>query len=846
MSNFDTTGIQLNLPVYPDHVLQIIQSLTWTGTYGDVDFFRKGRTNFGASAFSTTSHVEMHDYNGNDPLSIIASSAETFKVDAAGKTTIQNAAITSLTASSANVTGLTATNVKITGSLQGTATTATTASYVLGSDVHGTVTSASYALTASYAMNGGNTTTPGGNDGDIQYNDGGALGGVSKLTFDGTNLTATGSFQGSLAGTATTASYVNLVAGPGITVNKLQITASVRSVNGNFPNSSGNITTALSAVVTGTSASFDSSGSGDVTASLADGLIFIIANDPTPSYNGDVYIFNSGSEGQWYPIAPLDQAATDALYLRLDGTNSPMTGDFDLGGYSITNGLNFEGTASWAESASWAPGIDASAFITTGSNTAKQGVTGSLVVSGSFVVTSSAYTYVSMSEGSIVTTNVVGGGKVGSFLSPFYDQYDTNFAMYPYLHTYFNNSGMNGFGGKSYYYHDSALGYEYYDENTGELRAPMMYFIKDWQTSGPNVRIYTIISDNVSTEIQYLQGWQPGGGNVRIYEKNGRKHVLTVTGSFLALDGTSLGTDLTNKHFITGSVSATGSITLGGILAIQPYTGSFSGDSPQSISTDTQQIAAGVLTAGGSDLFTGSFGNRYLPQGYQVYDVFFNENINGTNTIRLWAPGNNSNTKTVKHKGPITIIGQYNSQTTAISASSYGLGTVGSEEWVTLYHNSVNNIWNVQSRGRKGETVISSGKTGALQTITGSLGITGSLTLNGASVTDNLRYVALLTYDGTNVTANVLENTIGTTINWTVPTTGVARGTAASGTPFTAGKTWISNGSYNNGGLPYIVTSRPRGAFPTTAVDYTFFLHDGTVSSTPLFTDFPVEIRVYK
>ncbi len=133
-----------------------------------------------------------------------------------------------------------------------------------------------------------------------------------------------------------TASYVDLAAGPGILINGLEITASVRSVNGIFP-INGNIEVALSATITGTSASLEASASGDVTASLADGLVWIISNDPTPANNGDVYIYTSGSVGAWYPVTPLDTAASDARYVKLDGGNTPMTGDLDMGAFNVNN-----------------------------------------------------------------------------------------------------------------------------------------------------------------------------------------------------------------------------------------------------------------------------------------------------------------------------------------------------------------------------------------------------------------------------------------------------------------------------------------------------------------------------
>jgi hypothetical protein len=61
----------------------------------------------------------------------------------------------------------------------------------------------------------GGTTVPGGSNTQIQYNNNGAFGGVTNLTWDGTLLQATGSFTGSFIGSlqgtasfATTASYI--------------------------------------------------------------------------------------------------------------------------------------------------------------------------------------------------------------------------------------------------------------------------------------------------------------------------------------------------------------------------------------------------------------------------------------------------------------------------------------------------------------------------------------------------------------------------------------------------------------------------------------------------------------
>lgn len=87
---------------------------------------------------------------------------------------------------------------------------AATASFVTASRVFGpfgsnSVISSSYALTASYALNGGGGggggANPGGSDTQIQYRvNGTTFGGVATAVYDGTTLRSTGSFSGSLTG----------------------------------------------------------------------------------------------------------------------------------------------------------------------------------------------------------------------------------------------------------------------------------------------------------------------------------------------------------------------------------------------------------------------------------------------------------------------------------------------------------------------------------------------------------------------------------------------------------------------------------------------------------------------
>lgn len=106
-----------------------------------------------------------------------------------------------------------------------------------------------------------------------------------------------------------------------------------------------------------------------------------------------------------------------------------------------------------------------------------------------------------------------------------------------------------------------------------------------------------------------------------------------------------------------------------------------------------------------------------------------------------------------------------------------------------------------------------------------------------------LVYTALLSFDGTTVTANVLQNTLGTALNWSNPSNGVLRGIPVTGTPFVNNKTWLSTGSYDNSGQPYFITSSVSILFQW--ANFELYLHDGTQTSTPLVQNMPIEIRVY-
>jgi hypothetical protein len=176
--------------------------------------------------------------------------------------------------------------------------TVATASYVTGSvfTSDNLALSASNALTASYVLN------------------------AVSSSFASTASYVLNAVSASYIKQAESASYIQLQQGPGIIIDGLAISSSLRTVNGNGPDNNGNATVSLTAVITGTSASLALSSSGAITGSITEGTVWIISGDPTPANNGDVYIFDSGSVGQWYQIAPLDQTAADARYARIDIT----------------------------------------------------------------------------------------------------------------------------------------------------------------------------------------------------------------------------------------------------------------------------------------------------------------------------------------------------------------------------------------------------------------------------------------------------------------------------------------------------------------------------------------------
>lgn len=500
---------------------------------------------------------------------------------------------------------------------------AVSASYVSGSNVDGTVVSASYAVTASYALNS-TSGGPGGGQGMVQYYSASLFAGIPTLIYDGTTLYATGSFRGDLAGTA---SFVNLT-GQGITVNGTALTASVRTVNGinptngNIAVSLAGVLTGLSS--SNYAANLLVSSSGAITASISNGALWVVSGETgslTSGSNGQVWIFRSASVGQWLRVAPLDTAAADARYLMSNGGNT-LTADLNFSGYSVTNAGTWFGTASRANtgsfvtasnvfgpyggssilsashavSASWAPSPNLSTvgIITTGSTGVTQSITGSVRISGSGEVVRVTGTLRTVGnieildqpgsvpsrlESSNVVTNQVYPTtfRGARFNNGFYQLQGggqlTEQSVFPSILAYFNGgstAASDGFTTITSYPGHAGIGY-YGDYLNFNYKLPAIFIhtkIIDAPTVSPNklaVATYrTIISDNNTIP---GNGFSPLPTNATIEAistANAREHVLVVTGSMLARDGVSLGTNIANEHYITGSVNMTGSLILNG------------------------------------------------------------------------------------------------------------------------------------------------------------------------------------------------------------------------------------------------------------------------------------------
>ncbi len=244
------------------------------------------------------------------------------------------------------------------------------------------------------------------------------------------NLQFTGSFSGSFEGTissasyattasytqqAESASYVAIGQGAGITVSGTTVTANLRTVNGNSPDVNGNVAVSLAAVLTGTSSSLASYATGG----LAEGTVWIVSND-TADRNGDSYVYDSGSIGVWYQIAPLDQTAGDARYARTNtATIQNLTSSFARSASYAANGGVTQIIAGSGVSISPTSGLGAVTITNTGGGGGVFPYVGTAVITGSLIVSGSGSTggtinllSIGLGGGSVATNVVIGSSSL--------------------------------------------------------------------------------------------------------------------------------------------------------------------------------------------------------------------------------------------------------------------------------------------------------------------------------------------------------------------------------------------------------------------------------------------------
>ena len=237
----------------------------------------------------------------------------------------------------------------------------------------GSTSSADWSSPLSWSMFGGGATYLPGPGINIDANNyiSDRLG--NGLEFNGTNIQA--------------------ALGDGLEFNGTNIQAEVRTVNGNLP-INGNISTSLTAVLTGPSASsapnnLIGSSSGDATGSIANATVWIVSGDSsTPDPDGLAYIFISqsataGGAGEWLPLSYIDQNAADLRYVRLKPGN-PSTVQY------ITSSLNITGSnITFSSSLYWLSGSH-------GANSPGALITASVIVLGN--------------DGKLYITGAYGGG----------------------------------------------------------------------------------------------------------------------------------------------------------------------------------------------------------------------------------------------------------------------------------------------------------------------------------------------------------------------------------------------------------------------------------------------------
>ena len=185
--------------------------------------------------------------------------------------------------------------------------------------------------TSSSALGGGGsgTTSPGGLTTQIQYNNAGVFGGVPDLTWDGTTLRATGSFNGSFSGSftgsisnAVSASYALTAS---YSLNAQSASSTLQAVSSSYSLTSSYALNAGTSIDTGSFATTSS------------------FNSFTSSYSTGS--FTGSFTGELFGTASYAVSALTASYVIGGGSTFPYTGTAVItGSLVVTSTLQLDGT----------------------------------------------------------------------------------------------------------------------------------------------------------------------------------------------------------------------------------------------------------------------------------------------------------------------------------------------------------------------------------------------------------------------------------------------------------------------------------------------------------------------
>jgi hypothetical protein len=178
-----------------------------------------------------------------------------------------------------------------------------------------------------------------------------------------------------------------------------------------------------------------------------------------------------------------------------------------------------------------------------------------------------------------------------------------------------------------------------------------------------------------------------------------------------------------------------------------------------------------------------------------------------------------------------------------VTGGTYSNGT-------TIFTNNTGGTFNVTGFYTGLTDVYITGGTFSAGTITFTNTTGGTFNVTGITTTPSVNYTiykALVSLSGGIFTVTQLENTIGdgsgvspNDIQWSNPNNGIIRATKTGA--FTSSNILISVENINGGGVLYICTGQKS---TSNFISINIFLHDGTLLSTPNFSNLPVEIRIY-